>query len=153
MKAISIRQPWAWLIVRPDIVNPVLRKLALEKGEIKDIENRDWATHYRGPVLIHAGKTKDEGDWTDAFWALREAAGEEAAALLPPFSALNCGGIIGRAEIMDCVESSESKWFFGDFGFVLANAEPLPFIPMRGQLSIFDAPPGITETAPQEPSA
>ena len=37
-KALSIQQPWAWLIV----------------NDHKDIENRDWRTHYRGPVLIHA---------------------------------------------------------------------------------------------------
>ncbi|WP_206002040.1 ASCH domain-containing protein [Paraburkholderia aromaticivorans] len=39
MKALSIRQPWAWLIV---------------KGH-KDIENRTWSTRFRGRVLIHAG--------------------------------------------------------------------------------------------------
>ena len=38
MKALSIRQPWAWLI--------------LHGG--KDIENRTWATKLRGRVLIHA---------------------------------------------------------------------------------------------------
>jgi hypothetical protein len=44
--ALSIRQPWAWLI--------------LHAG--KDIENRDWPTKYRGPFLIHASKgmTRDE---------------------------------------------------------------------------------------------
>jgi hypothetical protein len=40
MKALSIRQPWAWLIV----------------NGYKDIENRSWATKFRGPVLIHAAK-------------------------------------------------------------------------------------------------
>lgn len=39
MKAITIRQPWAALIV----------------AGIKDIENRTWTTKYRGPLLIHAG--------------------------------------------------------------------------------------------------
>ena len=39
MKALSIRQPWAELIV----------------AGLKDIENRTWRTDYRGPVLIHAG--------------------------------------------------------------------------------------------------
>lgn len=138
MKAISIRQPWAWLIVRPDITDPALRRLAYEQGLIKDIENRDWLTHYRGPVLVHAGKSKDEGDWNDAWWALSEAAGEEACKLIPPFSELDCGGIVGQVDIVDCVPESASKWFYGDFGFVLANSKPLPFRPLRGQLSIFD---------------
>jgi hypothetical protein len=44
MKAISIRQPWAFLI--------------LNHG--KDIENRKWKTSFRGRVLIHASKTIDE---------------------------------------------------------------------------------------------
>lgn len=38
MKALSIRQPWAWLI--------------LHGG--KDIENRSWNTNFRGRFLIHA---------------------------------------------------------------------------------------------------
>jgi hypothetical protein len=38
MKVIVIRQPWAWLIV----------------NGFKDIENRSWATRYRGPLLIQA---------------------------------------------------------------------------------------------------
>lgn len=46
MKAISIRQPWAWLIV----------------NGFKDIENRSWRTKYRGPVLIHASAAKPSMD-------------------------------------------------------------------------------------------
>jgi len=42
--AISIRQPWAHLI--------------LTAG--KDIENRSWPTQQRGRVLIHAGRTTVE---------------------------------------------------------------------------------------------
>jgi hypothetical protein len=38
MKVIVIRQPWAWLIVHG----------------FKDIENRSWATRYRGMLLIQA---------------------------------------------------------------------------------------------------
>jgi hypothetical protein len=37
--SLSIRQPWAWLIVQGH----------------KPIENRTWPTTYRGPLLIHAG--------------------------------------------------------------------------------------------------
>jgi len=54
MKCISIRQPWAWLIVRPDIIGEDTRARAYAAGLIKDIENRDWLTRYRGPVAIHA---------------------------------------------------------------------------------------------------
>lgn len=44
LKAISIQQPWAGLIV----------------GNIKDIENRTWSLHHPpGRLAIHAGKTYD----------------------------------------------------------------------------------------------
>ena len=42
MKVIVVRQPWAWLIV---------------KG-YKDIENRTWATRFRGPLLIQASASR-----------------------------------------------------------------------------------------------
>ena len=44
MRAITIHQPWAELIVR---------------GE-KDVENRSWRTLHRGPLLIHAGARADQ---------------------------------------------------------------------------------------------
>ena len=44
MKALSIRQPWAWLIVHGH----------------KDIENRTWTTSFRGRLLVHAGKSFDK---------------------------------------------------------------------------------------------
>jgi|ERR1700687_42153 len=43
MKMISIRQPWASLIV----------------SGAKDVENRTWPTRYRGTVLIHASLRAD----------------------------------------------------------------------------------------------
>lgn len=48
------------------------------------------------------------------------------------------GGIIGVAEIVDCVEASDSPWFFGRYGFVLRNARPVEFIPVKGALGFFD---------------
>ncbi len=39
MKALSVRQPWGWLIV----------------NGYKDIENRDWNTKLRGRIWIHTG--------------------------------------------------------------------------------------------------
>jgi len=47
VKAITIRQPWAELIVRGD----------------KDVENRSWRTRHRGPLLIHAGVTADRASF------------------------------------------------------------------------------------------
>jgi hypothetical protein len=43
IKAITVQQPWAWCIA----------------AGVKLVENRTWATNYRGPLAIHAGKTVD----------------------------------------------------------------------------------------------
>jgi hypothetical protein len=121
-KALSIMQPWSWLIVAGH----------------KDIENRDWPTRFRGPVMIHAGKRMDEGysdaqewDWPDIE--------------LP--CDFDMGGIVGEAEIVDCVTASRSRWFCGRYGFVIRNAKPLPFRPCRGMLGFFT--PDFTVSAPK----
>ena len=48
MKTLTIRQPWASLII----------------AGVKDVENRSWPTKYRGSLLIHAGKGIDHSEWT-----------------------------------------------------------------------------------------
>jgi hypothetical protein len=60
------------------------------------------------------------------------------------------GGIIGRAEIVDCVRQHESPWFEGPWGFVLANAQPIDFIPCRGQLGFFMPDTLMTRTLPRK---
>ena len=139
MKALSIRQPWAWAIIHAG----------------KDIENRTWWTYYRGPVLIHAAKgmTRDEfEDFVDTYahirrlWSAEHPFGPERyPRLMPAFEALRRGGIVGKARIADCVSSSPSPWFFGPYGFVLADVEPLPFRPLKGALGFFDVLPDDVE--------
>jgi len=115
MKALSIKNPWAWLIV----------------NGYKDIENRSWPTQLRGKILIHVGKSID--------WEGCVEAGRIVHPMPPPeiFEA-DLGGIIGEVEIVDCVTKSDSPWFSGPYGFVLANAKRLPFMPLRGQLGFFE---------------
>ncbi|WAC18850.1 ASCH domain-containing protein [Luteolibacter sp. SL250] len=117
MKALSIRQPWAWLIVNGH----------------KDIENRQRRTHLRGRILVHAagGMTRDE--YSAAF-----VMAEEQGINLPPFEHLERGGIVGEVEIVDCVDIDPSPWFFGEWGYVLKNAKPLPFVPLKGMLGFFN---------------
>ena len=55
----------------------------------------------------------------------------------PEFDQLQRGGIVGEAEIVDCVTQSPSPWFVGEYGFVLRNAKPLPFEPCKGALGFF----------------
>lgn len=56
---------------------------------------------------------------------------------MPNIGAFELGGIVGRGEIIDCVTESTSRWFEGKYGFVFANAEPLPFRRCRGMLGFF----------------
>ena len=98
---ISIRQPWAWLIVRPDLPDPVDRAMARQAGEIKDIENRTWSTRIRGQVLIHASKGMTKAEHDDCLAFLRHAF-PGLAKRLPYAQALQFGGIIGAAVIDLC---------------------------------------------------
>lgn len=118
-KALSIRQPWAWAIINAG----------------KDIENRSWPTKFRGPVCIHAAKGDGTwSEWDEAVWFVEGTMGH-----VPPLrSMITKGGIIGTAEIVDCVNAIESPWFFGPYGFVLRNVQPVEFIPVKGALSFFD---------------
>jgi hypothetical protein len=112
LKAISIRQPWAWLIV----------------NGYKDIENRIWAAKLRGPVLIHAGQS-ESNTTPDALANIKR---KYRVPNLP--DTFETGGI---AEITDCVQHHRSKWFLGPYGWTLAHARRLPFTPCKGQLKFF----------------
>lgn len=111
---LSIQQPWAWLIV---------------SGH-KDVENRTWPTRVRGWVGIHAGLKVDREGYD---WIQREFPQIE----LPATAELERGGIIGRARLIDCLDEFESPWFFGPWGFVLADAEPLSLRSCSGKLGFF----------------
>lgn len=119
MKAISIRQPWCWAI--------------LHAG--KDFENRDWPTRFRGPVLIHASKGMTREEYQCGLSHMHMI---RRTLTLPKFDELERGGIVGQMEIVSCVEDSASPWFFGQYGFGIRNAKPLPFHPYKGALGFFD---------------
>lgn len=114
MKALSIRQPWAWLIVQG----------------FKPVENRNWSTKVRGEILVHAGKEVDR-NFPYEIW--EQVIGRKIPRDLP----LGC--IVGKVKIVRCVTVMESPWFFGRYGFLLA--EPVQFdvpTPWRGKLGFFD---------------
>ena len=79
--ALSIQQPWAWLIVNGH----------------KPVENRDWPTRLRGTIGIHAGKKFDREGYDFVrrhFPRIR----------MPDPEAFERGGVVGGAVLMDCVE-------------------------------------------------
>jgi hypothetical protein len=126
LKCLSVQQPWAHLIV----------------SGVKDIENREWCTHYRGPVLIHAGARRDpdcfthgslNDDWASHILTICGKRMPERECLYPVKS------IIGMATLADVVTHSSSPWFVGKYGFVFTGA--LPFkepILYSGSLKLFE---------------
>lgn len=118
MKALTIIQPWASLIVRGH----------------KGVENRTWSTSYRGRLLIHAGKKSLD--------PLGVSLADQLKISLP--DDLPTGAIIGECELVDCVpvrsltirDLFEEKdkpidpFAFGPICWVLKNAksyaEPIP---------------------------
>jgi hypothetical protein len=129
MKAITVKQPWASLIIRGG----------------KEIENRDWYTGIRGIVAVHSSAKLERREMEDACGMMR--------GFVPHFSAerfeldvFPTGVILGTVEIVDCVTASDSPWFVGDFGWVLRN--PVAFaqpIPCRGALKFWDIPEHLLE--------
>src|SRR5690242_16834836 len=105
MKAITLLQPWASLVVL---------------GE-KTLETRSWATRHRGPLLIHAGRSLPEENrllcGKKPFATLLRRHGIRFAADLPR------GVILGSVELLDCLSTQEfpekeigSQAELGDFG-------------------------------------
>ncbi|MDR1902371.1 MAG: hypothetical protein LBQ88_08850 [Treponema sp.] len=54
MKVLSVKNPWAYLIIHGFDFGPEIGGFL-----IKDVENRTWYTGYRGPLLIHCSKNLD----------------------------------------------------------------------------------------------
>ena len=115
VKVLSIRQPWAWLILTGH----------------KSIENRTWMTHYRGPLYIHAGMNMHDRSIEEI---------ERQFKITIDRKAMTLGAIVGRVDLVDVVTQSRSSWFEGPFGFVLRNPEIIKPIPCRGRMGLFDVP-------------
>ena len=137
MKAISIRQPWAYLVI---------------KG-IKPIENRTWKLpeKYKGKrVLVHSGITSAK-NWVEKVKAIPEAWDRLSN---KPYD-YHYSAIIGSVEIVDCVINHPSIWaektpmaYLGKlvvecqppiYNWVLKN--PIlfdkPILKVKGKLSFF----------------
>ncbi len=143
MKALTVRQPWAWAIVHGG----------------KDVENRVQAWSYRGPLAIHAAAT-----WSDdgaASPVVRRAVwdfyGTEAPLDQPlfrsPESPRTFGAIIGVVDLINvhvsartatgtCCSSAWAQYAEGPTKPVVhlrvENPRPLPRpVIARGQLGLW----------------
>ncbi len=121
MKALTIKQPWAWCIVAD----------AIPDNLKKDVENRSRRLGHRGMLAIHAGKSFDDEGYD---FIKREFQDIE----LPSKDEFQMGGIVGVVDMVDCVEQSESRWFFGPFGYVFEEAVEIELIPMTGKQGLFE---------------
>lgn len=139
MKAISLTQPWATLVIT---------------GE-KRIETRSWSTQYSGIVAIHAAKAfprwaKDLVRGDDAFAASLGAFGYRHAERLPT------GAILGTAVIRGCrftedvrAQLAGKELKFGDyaddrFAWFLTDAVSFDVaIPCKGALGLWTVPPEV----------
>ena len=116
MKVLSVRQPWAWLIV----------------AGYKDVENRTWNTRYRRKLFIHAPKTFDLPGWS---WVSATFPAIE----LPTPGNYATGAIIGSVELYGMMIEPKSLWFEGPWGWRLRYQNRLPVpIPCKGKLGIWE---------------
>jgi uncharacterized protein (UPF0264 family) len=124
--ALSLRQPWATLLVHG----------------LKTIEVRRWPTARRGRILIHAARHPDPCEQS---WArLPEHLHGEARQL---------GGIVGAGDLTGCIAYRSARAFAADralhlndprwfkppvlFGLTFANLMPLAFRPYPGWMRFF----------------
>jgi len=146
MKALSVRQPWAQLLIIG----------------AKRLETRSWQTSHRGLLAIHASQQIDETakiiTSAQPFRKYLEPQGFDRWDKLPR------GAVIGFCHLLDCINcdhpSARTLWHtpdeqaFGDFragrwAWLMASepnqTPPTPLvvsppIPWKGKLSVFDLP-------------
>jgi hypothetical protein len=132
LKAITVLQPWASLLIHGD----------------KTIETRSWRTWHRGPLLIHAGQRPFSARrlaLQEPFRAALRAQGFEWPDELP------FGCVLGFAELTACVPTEslverldERERVLGDFGpgrWAWRLERPMRFVqpfPLRGVLGLFE---------------
>ncbi len=92
-RALTLHQPWASLIA----------------VGAKSIETRSWRTKYRGPLVIHAGKTpppeRCDNEWPNALWVACEEAGlcDREGVAAGWFSDPPLGAMVASCVLADCV--------------------------------------------------
>lgn len=124
MKALTVRQPFAYLIA----------------AGIKRIENRTWPTSHRGALAIHAGRSPPDADALDDLGRLG----------FPIPAGLTYGAIVAVVELLDCValanlprDLAGDPFAGGPWCWILADARPVGPIPCKGKLGLWAAPGGI----------
>ncbi len=124
MRALTVRQPWAFAIARLG----------------KDVENRTWNTTYRGPLAIHAAS---RWDGEEASVRVYELTG---AYLVKSVES----AIVAVVDLVDVCTARENAggcecgpWAVaGQFHWRLADARPLAEpVPGKGRLGLWSLTP------------
>lgn len=130
MKALSIQQPYSF---------------AITMG-FKPVENRDWKStnpglRFRGPVMIHAGKVELKDDVDGVLRQIATQTNQPLSAIEDGYKKYRgLGGIVGAANITDCVRAHRSEWFFGPYAFVMERPLWSELVPLKGALGFFEVP-------------
>lgn len=128
MKALTLYQPWATLIIHGP----------------KRIENRRWTPPkdlIGKRIAIHAGKTIDGGAVIRHEDTLLKATGGVFE--------IPTGVVLGTAIVYGYVTRSDDEWFSGPIGWQLAEVRALPEpIPCRGAQGLWDLPPDVEAQLP-----
>lgn len=134
MKALSIRQPWAWLIC----------------AGYKDVENRSWPTEFTGRIYVHASKTQDDYDGMKG--EIQAIVYRQTGKPLSGgfFYNMTKGAVIGEVDITGHIigiVGSPSPWYDntdGMYGFTLSNPKLYRYpVECRGQLGFFNLPDSV----------
>lgn len=114
IQCLSVRQPWASLII----------------AGIKTVENRPYSTPLRGTIAIHASGEEIKQTYRLAQEFVRERG---LNVNLPAIEDLPTGVIIGLVDVVDCVKSSNNPWFTGPFGYTLSRPRRGPIKPLQAE--------------------
>jgi hypothetical protein len=124
MKALSIKQPWAQLIIIG----------------AKDVENRTRPTSFRGRFAVHVSLRRADYEDVDIEAIPRDL--QEPAKRAWERNA-SAGRVIGTVELIDCIRDSDSIWAVNDYWHWVLR-EPRPYTrsrPARGQLGLWEWAP------------
>lgn len=132
MRAVTIRQPWAWAIA----------------NGFKDIENRSWypCLDPGEEVAIHAAAAAP--DWDDVR-RVTELLGRRSEVPME----FDCGCVVATARFVGAVETSPSKWFRGPVGWALDCVKPLRKpVECKGQLRLWNLPARVERAVARQTS-
>lgn len=126
--ALSVRQPWAWALIHggKDVENRT--KIAITNGRMTAQQR----------ISIHASKgmTRDEYESAARFIE------NEIGIGCPRPDELIRGAIIGTIDVIDIINNSDSKWFFGPWALEVEFPHAIEPIPAVGALGFFKWKPG-----------